>query len=175
LTALHAFDLLSLEGFFPAIGISEEQDVPFSLLSTCLNYPNLVTFLGLHDATRPDGLDDDSLRYLARWLFERREGSDPIVRESRDIRILARVVAVPNAVELLKSGASLHSADLATGAPGKAFSAALTEARAQLKAAQAQLESIKRLTATDLEILGEIEAAAANLRAVVADRQASKA
>jgi hypothetical protein len=173
LTALHAFDLLSAEGFFGDIGVNED-DVPFSLLSTCLNYPNLVAFLGLHDATRPDGLDDESLRYLARWLFEKRDGADAVVRESRDIRVLARVVSDEKALQLLRGGSSLNTADLATGSPGKAFSSALADAKAHLKTAVAQVEDVPRPTATDLETIEEIEQVATALRVAIADRRASK-
>lgn len=126
-----------------------EDDIHFSVLTTALNYENILKYVGL-DSLEPDKTLDvgcikkDEMKELIEWLFVPVKEGPPRVPESRALRDLNRILD-PEASEALqefKSGATLAEALVFTQAPNESFSSLLIEAIDNLKAAKGQTEHL---------------------------------
>ena len=183
LTALGAFDRLEAGGRLEAMGVRGEE-VPFSLLSTALNYDEISGFLRIDDPSDPDAalssVDEVRLTSLASWIFERKL-DDPKrpgkkrtqLGESRNFRRLAAVVTNEAATAHLLGGSSVEDAEQYTTLPAQALTAALSRAAAALDAAEEHLLEVVTPTDVDEGLLESIETHAAELRKSVVDRRQS--
>jgi hypothetical protein len=105
ITALGLYKIAESKGFF-GLKLSPD-DVEFSLLTTALSYSNINGYIGVSDPTAGDdeSINETSLANLFKWLFVAQSNQHPIVRESRQLKKLAAVVAEPEALaDLVKSG-----------------------------------------------------------------------
>ncbi|WP_347057390.1 ParB/Srx family N-terminal domain-containing protein [Blastococcus sp. HT6-30] len=152
-------------------GIRElgEDDVDFSLFPSALAYSNIVEFLGLSSSRdiELNGLVDDSLRSLARWIFEEGPSGRTILGESRNIRILSEVVASPRALAALKGGATLDEASRMGGAASEAFRAAVGISRENLELAAEYLRDADDLTEADVESVDRVRRLSLEVRNAV--------
>lgn len=90
-------------------------------------------------ATHPENLP-----VLLRWLYgDDEEGSGKVIEESRDLRDLATVLAVPQAVGVLRKSGSLTEAVLASGAPREGLVKRLERAASDMDASTTEV-SVQR-------------------------------
>jgi hypothetical protein len=163
---LVAFQLISSltdEGFFGSAGV---DDVPFSLLALALNYDTIVDFLGLD---RPDdpglgGLRRPRLKQLASWLFNEDPRGKTALEDSRNMKLLARVVTSRDAVALLKNGASIRNAALRTETPDALLGIALEEAASRMNVAAEQAQRLNMPVPGARQLLRGITDDAATVR-----------
>ena len=139
--------------------------LPFSLLTTALNYDDIVEFLGIApDDPDLNGVDDDRLRDLVKWLFvPSRPGPRPgtqstVLGESRNIRYLNVAVRSERAVVAMNEGQSARQAARLAVDPPRVFSEALEEGRRHLRLAQEQLPEVPDPTPDDRDAAIDIQA-----------------
>jgi hypothetical protein len=175
LTALYALERVSAEGFFKELG-ADEEEIPFSLLTTALNYKNLAGFIGLkdpEDLKAVEKLDGDNLRRLARWLFEEDKDGNTVLRESRNIRWLSQAVLRKEAIQAMDEGIDAVTAGQLALDADALFGSAVQESASHLRVANRQVGNVTRLARPDLDSLSEITERAANMRAELERRLAS--
>jgi len=110
LVALRLYEVAERKNFFD-LKLSPD-DIEFSLLTTALSYSNIAEYVGLESRTdiTAGTLQVDRLRNLFFWLFVSQQSQRPIVRESRQLKKLAAVVAEPDAVKELMDHGNLDEA-----------------------------------------------------------------
>lgn len=113
LVALQLYDLLNDEDFFSGNGI-REAEVTFSLFTTALSYEKIASFLGLESGAdfSTKTLDNGNLRDLFLWLFQQNREGFTRLGESRNLSLLASIVAEPRALKAFRRGKSLDEAVL---------------------------------------------------------------
>lgn len=132
----------------------------FGVFTAAMGQRALRTFIGAPDpgqvaqavAPVPDDKTDE-LGELLTWIFGDEDGQGRVIAESRDLRLLARVVTNENGLKSLRSQGDLRTAAEATnevaGDARRKIVNKLTQARAGLRsAAQLAVE----LAATDEEV-----------------------
>lgn len=138
LAALKLYETAEASSFYK-LDVSPE-DIDFSVLSTAIGYTNICDFLGLkskNDIEQKE-LKKSHLKDLFFWTFVKGENKKSIVRDSRNLKKLAAIVASKEARdELSKNGRLEEAYELSKGP-----SAALTEA---LAAAERRLHAIWNL------------------------------
>lgn len=117
LTALALYETLEQSSFFADSEVDEDR-LPFSLLVLALNRATIPPFLGL--ATGQDfslkDLNQRNLEDLGRWLFVTDATGRTVLGESRNIGVLAEVLADEEATAVLRRTSSLAHAAGKTGA-----------------------------------------------------------
>lgn len=97
----------------------EEGEISFSWIYTALSQNNIRTFLNIEDDKSAyfTNLNEENYKKLFVWLF----GHEKKVTDSRQISDLAKIVAVPEAINMFDKGASIREAYIYTDGPGEAF------------------------------------------------------
>lgn len=158
LDALAVYDLIEKKSFFDIEGLGEES-IKFSVLSTALADERLAEFVGsskrigpseedsepeiesTHPTVNPRHLKSTAVEDLTRWLFEKKNGKT-VVGESRNLRALGAVVAVPKALSALRSKSSLSHAYRLTSGINKDFAGTLYDAQTMLEEAAALVANV---------------------------------
>ena len=168
LTGLWLFETIAEKSFFRIKELSEDT-IDFGILTTALTYGNIADFLRIPDKPTPElkGLDIAHLRELTSWLFERNAEGQTRLGESRNLRALNAVLAVEAALEAFRNGQPLQDALRLTEQLLEVFRGALQEARSALQRARDYMHTVKKPASTDFELLDEIEAIAAGVRAAL--------
>lgn len=141
----------------------EPQSIPFSLLTTALNYEDIVDFLGISPNDPDlDGLDDERLEDLVTWLFvptRHPPGAEPatVLGDSRNMRFLNIAVTSERAVAAMKEEAvpARQAARLAVDPP-KVFSESLVEGRRHVRVAQEQLPEVPAPSRDDRDVASDL-------------------
>lgn len=171
LTALAIYEAIEGEIYYAISGLTEET-LDFSLLSSVLAYENIVRFLGIETAQSADlsGLRRGPLESLTRWVFERGPDGRTKLGESRNIRLLADVVASPRALEVLVAGAPLATAAKLAGAATESFRSALATATENVGLAHNYVDDLEEVTAADLATAQNLAATVDDLRRALEGR-----
>lgn len=108
----------------------EEDDIPFSLLTTGIGYPNICEFIGISGSSdvAVENLKEAEFSEFFTWVFDKSHGSNTVLGESRNFDKLSRVVHNQQALAELRRGVSLESSDLYTSGPLEALRKLLKEA-----------------------------------------------
>lgn len=169
LTGLSLYETIEENQFFAIKGLDEDT-LSFSVLTTAANYANIVEFLELEAARDPElaGLNVENLEKLTKWIFAKERGKTRI-GESRNLRLLNKVVAHTLALSQFESGASLTEAYHLTELPDDdnttgQFRAAVSDARLKLGLAEQFVPAAENLVSDDVEILKEIHSLAGQLQ-----------
>lgn len=131
------------------------EDVKFSVLGTALSYSSISDYIGLSDATDRtlEGLDEDKLRDLYSWLFQRDPDGNRRISESRELKRLAKVLEHEPAKAAFMRGASLDHAEELTDAADELFKKFIEKAVDDLETAQKQLKRLSAPNEADLDTL----------------------
>jgi hypothetical protein len=141
------------------LGAADEDDVPFSLLALSLNYKDIVSWLGLERADNPElpELEEERLRRLAEWIFRpTRAGGKTVLGESRNMRLLARVVTSERAVKELSAGTNLRDAALLAEPADALFEDAIEQAASRMQVARDHVGNVDRVSDEAIENLKTI-------------------
>lgn len=146
----------------------QEDDIPFSLLTTGIGYGNICAFIGLQGSSDVEAasLKDTEFAQFFTWVFDKSTPST-VLGDSRNFDKLARVVANEQALEQLRAGTSLNDADMYTSGPLEAVRALMHEAEQRIKGAQQGLSFADGLDAGDVTLAERIRKAAAGLAGAV--------
>lgn len=161
LSALDLVERANDVGFFERSRV-DVDGIPFSLLTTALSYRSIADFV------RPQGeVDSASLQRLFSWLFVPDQSGSTRVGESRNLRMLARVVSSEKGLQAFERGASLEEADLYTDGPLLLVQRMLAEAERRISTAQENLKFVTGLTRVDAEAAATVERVARQLKASI--------
>lgn len=129
----------------------EEDDLPFSLLTTAIGYEDICKFIGLANGSDVDApnLKDAEFAELFGWIFDRSHGATR-VGDSRNLDKLARIVSHDKALVQLRRGAPLEEADLFTSGPLDTVRRLMFEAETRITNAQATLSLAEGFNANDV-------------------------
>ncbi|MGV0046848.1 ParB N-terminal domain-containing protein [Mycobacterium colombiense] len=170
LTAFHLYQKLEENAYFDIANLSETS-INFSLIPSVLAYENIVTYLGLNGSRdlEMDTLDLSRWEFISRFIFERDRNGETRLGESRNIRLLATVLADGRACEALEGGMRLAQAVQLLGGSASAFRALISEAEQNLNLARLEMEGV-RFGQNDIEALDRISNSTTSLRAQVQAR-----
>lgn len=157
LTTLALTDLANDEAYWQLDRLAQ-ADVKFSVLGTALNHSQIVNFLGL-ESVKDYQLEDlkiERLKELFKWLFQRSPDGETVVKESRQLKSLAKVVSNSHALGLLRKGFSLEHASEFTDEADEVFQRLLLEALRKIELAQSQVKRINKPSENELETIREI-------------------
>lgn len=134
----------------------KQEDISFSWITTALGYSGISAFLGLTDVSDASlsSLKTDHFEKIFVWMFDEDKA---VIKESRQISDLAKIVEFPAAIEKLEKSRSIEEALLYTSAPNETFIEMLKKAKQHLKQA---LDALAQLNEEPLEasdLLEEIE------------------
>ncbi|MBM9615519.1 ParB N-terminal domain-containing protein [Desulfobulbus rhabdoformis] len=171
LTTLHLVEAVSEAGFWGLDRLTAD-DIKFSVLGTALSYNQIVDFLELDDVSdwHLNSLNQDRLKDLCTWLFQRDPEGTTKVRESRELPKLAKVVANKEALRSFKEGHSLEYASELTDEADEAFRKFIVGAYEKLEVAQSQIKRMQAPNESDLETLRDIYKMARDMGVVLKDR-----
>jgi len=158
LTGLAIYKLMDASGFFGIESLNEDT-IDFSVLTTALSYDNIVDFLHLESATELSlkGLDKSRLKELISWLFEKDEHGQTRLGESRNLKMLNRIVASESALKAFRASDSIDQADQFAGAPKEIFQDALRDSKKSLEAARDQMHKFEDPDQSDADVLEDID------------------
>lgn len=111
LKALEAYEYAADRSFFNLADV-DEQSVKFSLLSTALDYEGVQDFV--YDDPKQDlydrQLQDEPLKEMFVWMFQRRDNGSTALGESRNLNKLSKVVANEEGLRKFRQGLTLDQA-----------------------------------------------------------------
>lgn len=164
LAALALYQSAEEENFF---NLSlKVEDIDFSIISTALSYANIVEWLGL--ASRTDA-EQEKLRMkrLANffsWSFVKGETNRSILKDSRNLKKLAAIVASPDAVKELIKNERLDDAYELSKGPAVALLEAMTTAERRLTAVWSLLRIVQSVEPNHLDRANGIYKLARDIR-----------
>lgn len=138
LKALDAYEVAQDADFFGLDGVDEES-VKFSLLGTALDYEGIQVFVYDNpDADIADrNLNNDNLKDLFSWMFQKGEDGKTRLGESRNLKELTRVVASDEGLRKFRQGMSLSQAFKMTDGIEEDFDNLATQIQSSLREANA--------------------------------------
>lgn len=147
----------------------EEDDIPFSLLTTAIGYEDVAKFIGLSSTVDSEAKDlkRNEFEELFRWLFDKNQRSFTVLGESRNLPRLARVVANERALQVLRRGDSLETADLLTSGPLEAVRKNMSVAETAIKAAQESLSVAEGLSNNEIDHSDRLRKSAVTLNSSI--------
>ncbi|MEI7870107.1 MAG: ParB N-terminal domain-containing protein [Candidatus Methylumidiphilus sp.] len=133
LTGLALYEKAENCGFF-GLPINA-TDIGFSYITTALNYRTICAWLGLESRTDMDmlNLNEENLRHMFAWMFSKDQQGWTILGETRNLRVMAAVVASPEAIKALIDTGRLDEAYLYTEGSQAALEQAMGEADQKLR------------------------------------------
>lgn len=152
LAALALYEKAEESNFF---GLSMgAEDVDFSILSTSLSYSNIVDFLGLQSRMDADQkkIKKKNLERMFFWNFVKDDSRRSIVKDSRNLKKLAAIVASRDAVKELNASGRIDQAFSMSKGPAVALLEALTQAANRLQAVYELIPKVAEVDAGHLEI-----------------------
>ena len=171
LTGLALYEEIEENAFYRINELSEET-IDFSLITTALNYATIPNFLGLKSVTNPDlsGLKKANLKEFTSWMFEKVLEGKTRLGESRNIKLLSKVVAKDEALTAFRNGNSLQDAVLLTEEPSDIFSTSIRDSKTRLLDAKQHSHKVDSPKQTDMDNLDEIDELAKELHLTVKEK-----
>ena len=142
------------------------DDIDFSIISTAIGYANIVEWLGLASRTdaKQSSLKKKRLSLFFRWSFVKGENTRSVLRDSRNLKKLAAIVASPDAVKELTRNNRLDDAYELSKGPAIALLEALTTAERRLTAVWGLLRLVPSADSSHLERANNILKLAKDVR-----------
>ncbi|ELC7357507.1 hypothetical protein ABF58_08985 [Enterobacter hormaechei subsp. steigerwaltii] len=164
LTALMLYEKAQEKGFY---GLKmDENDVEFSYITTSLGYTNITEWLGLEDKKDFDSgdIDEENLKNLFAWCFVRDQQGRTIIRESRRLKDIAKIVDNDDAVNNLKETGDIDQAYLYTNGQQEALEESMQAASARLRVVWNMLLKLDSFSADDEESANQMFEMAKKIR-----------
>ncbi|MFA1289662.1 ParB N-terminal domain-containing protein [Xanthomonas axonopodis pv. nakataecorchori] len=164
LAALALYETAEMANFFDLSIDADEID--FSIISTALSYANIVSFLGLEnrmDAVQ-NGLVKRNLKQVFLWNFVKGESRKSIVKDSRNLKKLAAIVASPAAVKDLSKNGQLDQAFALSKGPAVALAEALSAINTRLGSVWELIPTVGDITPQHVDLAVAINKQARNVR-----------
>lgn len=186
LDALAVYYVLERNDFF-AIPELDEESIKFSVLSTALADEKISLYAGLSKfgdekaiiSTYPiisqSEINIKNLKNLVQWMFKQNDSGETRLGDSRNIRLLSKIVGTPIACKALEDGATLQQAYQLTSCLNEDFHLLVFEIASKAQTAAGMLANIDYSD----DIINTIQEARRNLQLIfktlVARREESEA
>ncbi len=150
------FEILEENGFFKIPDLDEES-IAFSHLYDSLRFDGIVKFLNVNlETSRPiDKLQQNHFKEFCKWLYYRQEGQTRL-GDSRNLRILNKVVLSKEALQAFRTGVTLEDASHYAGYPDEVLTKHITSALSAMKNAADVATRAKNLGGVNEENLRSI-------------------
>jgi len=144
----------------------DENDVEFSYITTSLSYTSITEWLGLEDKKDFDTVDlnEENLKDLFAWCFVRDQQGRTIIRESRRLKDIAKIVENGDAIDVLRETGDIEQAYLYTNGQQEALDEAMQVASARLRVVWNMLFKLQKFSADDEESANQIFEMAKKIR-----------
>jgi DNA-binding transcriptional ArsR family regulator len=164
LTALKMYETAQEKRFFNLK--MDENDVEFSYITTSLSYTSITEWLGLEDKRDFDTpkIEEDNLKDLFAWCFVRDQQGRTIIRESRRIKDIAKIVENDDAVSVLRETGDMDQAYLYTNGQQEALEEAMQMASARLRVVWNMLLKLQKYESDDEESANQLFEMAKKIR-----------
>lgn len=164
LTALKMYETAQDQRFFNLK--MDENDVEFSYITTSLSYTSITEWLGLEDKKDFDtsNLNEENLKDLFAWCFVRDQQGRTIIRESRRLKDIAKIVENNDAIDVLRESGDIEQAYLYTNGQQEALDEAMQVASARLRVVWNMLFKLQKFSADDEESANQIFEMAKKIR-----------
>ncbi|WP_316771353.1 ParB/RepB/Spo0J family partition protein [Pedobacter frigiditerrae] len=157
LTGLDVYNRIENDGFYGIEGLNEKT-VKFGVLYTAINNSNIADFIGL-DFDKPDSLSEikqDNLAEVTKWMFEKNSSGFTRLGESRNLRLLNKVVENDKALEAFRKEKSLQDAVLLTDEPLEIFRISINDALSKIQTARDYVHLVDDKNSSYEDVLLEI-------------------
>lgn len=157
LAGLDVYETIEEHSFF-GIKDLDEKSIKFGVLYTAINNSNIAYFIGvdLDQEVPVENIKLKELSELSGWMFEKNGEGFTRLGESRNLRLLNKVVESPKALEAFRKEKSLKDAVLLTNEPQEIFHSSIQTSLNNLQTARDYMHLIEQHDATYQEILLEI-------------------
>jgi len=157
LTGLEVFETIEENNFF-GIKDLDEKSIKFGVLYTAINNSNIANYIGVDlDRDNPtEKIDNGNLKELSTWMFEKNSEGFTRLGESRNLRLLNKVVNNPKALESFRKEKSLRDAVLLTDEPQEIFHTSIIGALNNLQTARDYIHLIEEPAINNEDVLLEI-------------------
>lgn len=134
----------------------DKEDISFSWITTALGYNSIAQFIGLDTGINStiEDVNEKNYALLFTWLFDKKK---QVVKESRQISQLAKIVSCEDAIKRLELGGTIEEALLYTSHPEEVFMNLLQNAKYDLKQAKDVIEQLSEEPSEADRLLVEIE------------------
>ena len=159
------------ESFYNIEGLNE-TNISFSLLTTALNYSNILKYLNINFANEQptQNLSNKHLEELTRWIFEKTDGEKSRLGESRRLKDLNKILGNEQALKAFKSGVDIEKALLLTDAPEEIFRKSINNAYELLGYGRNYFTWVTKPTNGDLDKVSSIQQLARDLASTIKSR-----
>lgn len=159
LTGLDVYEAIEDNAFFGIEGL-DEKSIKFGVLYTAVNKPNIAYFIGVDfDEDKPaKKIKTEALKELSKWMFEKNSEGYTRLGESRNLKLLSKIVDPHNkkALVAFRNGKSLKDAVLLTDEPQQIFQSSVSESLSKLQTSRDYMHLIDKPERSDMETLREI-------------------
>ena len=146
LEALAVYNVIEENDFFNIENLNESS-IKFAVLSTALADNRISDFVGISQdnsiITNPDSLDEQKIKEITRWIYEKDSKGNTRLGESRNLRQLAAVLSNSRALEAFRRNITLQSAYRLTNDIGEDFISYLYEAENAISEAASVVATVE--------------------------------
>ena len=150
LTGLEVYEAIEDNNFFGIKGLNETS-AQFGTLYTALNSPSIAQFIGLNDDDDTFDLNTGNLQEFSHWLYEKNNEGKTRVGESRNLKLLSKVLDSASALSAFREGKPLQDAVLLTNQPLEIYQESLEKTEALLRTALDYVYLINELESKEVE------------------------
>jgi len=159
LTGLDIYETIEENSFF-GIEDLDEKSIKFGVLYTAIDKPNIAYFIGidLEEDLPAKKVNKATLKELTKWMFEKNKDGFTRIGESRNLRLLSKILDEENskALAAFRKGKSLQDAVLLTDEPHDIVRASLSDAYKKLETTMDYIHLIDNPEKADIETASEI-------------------
>lgn len=153
LTGLKVYETIENNSFFGIKDLSETS-AQFGTLYTALNSPNIAYFIGIDEDVTTFSVEEINIDHLAefsKWLYEKNSEGKTRIGESRNLKLLSKVLDSDSALKAFREGKPLADAVLLTNQPLEIYQESIQKAESFLKIALDYVYLIQELESKDVE------------------------
>lgn len=150
------YEKLENEGFFKIDNLNEET-IEFSHLYDSVKHSGITKFLGIDaQSSKPlKNLNKENLEEFATWLYQKEQGITRL-GESRNLRVLDKVLESPRAMKMFREGKSLTEASYFSKHTEEVFTESILEALKNINIAREFSTKMEEFNDSDTDNLKEI-------------------
>jgi hypothetical protein len=161
------FEKIRKQGFYDLDYLSEETFDLSLITDAATKYPEIAEYIGVDpNSQKPLGnINDHNFKSVFSWLYERDEHGETRLGESRNLSVLSKILASPEATKaFVLNGYTLIDAAALTTLADENIRWYLQSARTSMIEAQKLVHTIQAPIRSDIRLIDEIRSSAETLR-----------
>ena len=159
LSGLWLYEFSRENNYFDIPGELAEDRIEFSLLTSALSYAEIQKFINsatIYDNHGSANVNTDAVRELFHWIYKQDANGNTKIGESRQLKLLAAIVANEKALEVMRSSGDKDKALLYTGFLDEKFLSLINIAEKNLTECKYMLEVLESPSESCIETLSRI-------------------